>query len=265
MIDFAEDQMSRFEVELNDEQETPVFSAVEDASKSASRRRIILRVVSVLSLLVIVVAVGAAIAGVFYYRSLVDSPQYVLAQIVNAAHNSNDEKIAELVDTDAVVEDFVPQVTDKAIEMYGRGLPKETIAKAKIVATPILPVVKQRARAELPGLLRDRTESLKNVPFWGLVVGADQYLQIETEGDRSVIKSQSEERPLELVLARSEGQWRVVAVRDEELARNVAGRIGQELIFLAKKAGEGKVDDVGRRLGIDGIGDLLKKAEEIFR
>ncbi|HUF03852.1 MAG TPA: DUF2939 domain-containing protein [Aridibacter sp.] len=256
---------SRFEVVIEDEREPPVLSAAADAERRAAKRAGALKALAIIAVLLFIAAVITALAGFFYWRSLVDSPQYALAHLVEAAHEGDEKKIGELVDVDSVVENFVPQVTEKAVELYGRGLPPEIIKKAEMVAAPILPVVKARARSELPGLLRERTAALKSVPFWGLAIGADRYLEIEIDGGTAVIRGQSEDRPLELTMRRSETGWRVVAVRDEELAKNIAGKIGQELIFLAKEAGEGKIEDVGRRLGIDGIGDLLKQAEEIFK
>ncbi|QQS41136.1 MAG: DUF2939 domain-containing protein [Acidobacteriota bacterium] len=256
---------SRFEVVIEDKGSSPVLSAAADAERRTEKRAGALKALAIIAVILSVSAVVAAAAGFLYWRSLVDSPQYALAELVEAAHRDDQEKIAELVDVDSVVENFVPQVTEKAIELYGRGLPPETIKKAQIVATPILTVVKARARSELPGLLRERTSRLKNVPFWGLVVGADRYLEIEIDGDSAIIRSGREERPLELTMKRSGDVWRVTEVRDEELANKIAGKIGQELILIAKEAGEGKIEDVGRRLGIDGIGDLLKQAEEIFK
>lgn len=256
---------SRFEVVIEDERESPVLSAAADSGRSAAKRSRAFKALVIIAVLLFAAALVAALAGFFYWRSLVDSPQYALAQLVEAAHDGDERKIGELVDVDSVVEDFVPQVTEKAIELYGRGLPPDVIRKAETVAAPILPVVKARARSELPGLLRERTAGLKNVPFWGLVIGADRYLEIEIDGDNAVIRGRRGDRPLELTMKRSGPGWQVVAVKDEELAQNIAGKIGQELILLAKEAGEGDIEDVGRRLGIDGIGDLLKQAEEIFK
>lgn len=256
---------SRFEVEIEDGRGEPVLSAAEAARAHRIRKTTALKISAAIAGVLLLVAAVVAVGGILYWRSLLDSPQYALAQIVEAARDGDEKKIGELVDVDSVVENFVPQITEKAVDLYGRGLPPEVIKRAEEVAEPILPVVKRRARAELPGLLRRKTESLKNVPFWGLVIGADRYLTITVEGDTAVIKGRSDERPLELTMKRAEQGWRVVAVKDEELAQNIAGRIGQEMIFLAKEAGERRIEDLGRRLGIDDISDLLKQAEEIFR
>ena len=72
------------------------------------------------AILAVIVAV-AGVGGYLYWRSLKRTPQYSLALIIDAARNDDQAAINELVDTDAAVDDFVPQVTSKAIDLYGRG------------------------------------------------------------------------------------------------------------------------------------------------
>ncbi|HYJ90119.1 MAG TPA: hypothetical protein VEV84_02315, partial [Pyrinomonadaceae bacterium] len=108
-----------------------------------------------ISLILLVVAVTAA--GCLYWRSLKTTPQYSLALLIDAARRNDKSAVGDLVNTDKVVDDFVPQIIDSAVEMYGRGLPAKTIANLAIVAQPIMPALKDRARTELPRVIRDRT------------------------------------------------------------------------------------------------------------
>lgn len=215
--------------------------------------------------MILLAAAAAVVGGFLYWRSLVASPQYSLAQMIEAARNGDDARVNEFIDLDEVVEDFVPQVTDEAVDLYGRGLPREVVEKARLVAAPVLPVIKERARAELPDLLRERTEAYRDVPFWAIVIGAGQYLDIRVEGDLAEISGGDEERPLDVKMRWSGDRWVVIAVRDKVLAKKIAEKIGQEIILLARLANEGKLEEAGRMLGIDGVEDLLKQAEEIFR
>lgn len=253
--------MSKFDVKIDQE----AAGLPTEPGVGKRRGRLGLKIASAAAVLLLIAAFGLAVGGFLYWRSLTGSPQYTLASIVIAARDGDDDEIARLVDVDSVVEDFAPQVTEKAIELYGRGLPPGVISKAKVVAAPILPVIKQRARSELPALLRETTKEFSEVPFWGLVIGADRYLSISIDGDRAVVSSFSEERPTELFMERSGDGWRVVAVKDDLLAEKIAGKIGQELIILATQAGRENLGEVGKRLGIEGIDELLKQAEDIFR
>src|ERR1044072_1144489 len=66
---------------------------------------------------VVAVLLVGAIAGYIYWQSLKSTPQYSLALLVDAARRDDQKAIDELVDTDAVVDDFMPQLTAKAIEL----------------------------------------------------------------------------------------------------------------------------------------------------
>lgn len=257
--------MSGYDVDIEKDHLPVDRTAPDKAFGPGKKGRAILTVVAVIVGLLILSVLVAAMAGLLYWRSLQNSPQYALAEVVDASRNGNEERVYQLIDVDSVVDSFVPQVMDKAMELYGRGVPPAVIRKARAVAAPILPVVKQRARAALPGLIRERTERFKSVPFWGLAVGADRYLDVDIKGDVATVKSDADGRPLELTMRRSQGKWRVVAVKDDQLAKNIASRIGEELIILARQAGEVKIEELGRRLGIDSAGDLMKAAEDLLK
>lgn len=260
--------MSRFEVNLQDsnaseakKEEPPVnepifgnFQAPKQAGKSTSKLKI--AGISILVFLLIVL-----FGGYLYFRSFRTTPQYSLAMVVDAARRDDQATIDELIDTDAIVDDFMPQITDKAIELYGRGLPPGVIQKVAQVAAPMIPAVKQRARAEVPNMVREKTKPFENVPFWAIVVGASRYLEISQEADKATIKSKLADRPLELTMKRNGERWKIIGIKDEVLARKVAEKIGQELILKAKKIGAKKT---GEELGVGNIDDILKN-NEIFK
>jgi hypothetical protein len=208
-----------------------------------------------LSLLVI-----AGVSGWLYYRSLMDTPQYSLALLVDAARRDDKEGIAKLVDTDAVVDDFVSQILDRAVELYGRGIPKEMLQKVSSLTAPIMPAIKERAKAQLPGAIRVRTQQLSNVPFFAMVFGADRYLNIGIDGDIAVIRSKDPNRPLEMRMRRTGDRWVVIGVKDTQLATDIARSIGQQIIEVAtSKLSEAAAD----RLGVGNLFDLVKRAEEL--
>ncbi|MBP6005223.1 MAG: hypothetical protein KA746_17475 [Pyrinomonadaceae bacterium] len=217
---------------------------------------------AIAGLVVLLLLVIAGAGGLLYYRSLRDTPQYSLALIVDAAKRGDDAAIAELIDVDAVVDDFVPQVTGKAVELYGRGLPPAILGQMAKIATPVLPAVKDRARAEIPRVIRERTERFGNVPFAAMVLGADRYLAITVKGDQAIVKSKLPEHPLELRMKRVGERWKIVAVRDEDLATQIAQKIGQEIVAIAVGGGVRKTAD---SLGVKGLTDILRQAEEILK
>jgi hypothetical protein len=197
----------------------------------------------------------------FYYQSLKKTPQYSLALLVDAAKRDDKAEIDGLVDINSVVDDFMPQVTDKAVELYGRGLPPQTIQKVAALAQPLLPAVKDRARAELPKAIRSRSEKYGSVPFFMMVFGAGSYFDITIAGDTAVTKSKNADRPLEMTMRRNGGQWQIVGLKDDQLATDMARKVGQEIIAIAMNGGKATAD----KFGIGNLSDMLRQAEELVK
>jgi hypothetical protein len=222
------------------------------------RKRIILTVVASLLAVLAITCVG----GYLYWRSFENSPQYSLALLVDAARRNDQAGVDQIVQIDSIVDNFMPQITGKAVELYGRGLPPQTIAKVQKVATPVMPALKQRARDRLPSLIRKKTKRFESVPFAAMVLGADRYLDIQPNGDTAVITSKLPEHSFEVRMQRTGDRWRIVGIRDDSLATEIAQRVGQEIIAVAANGG---AEAAGNRLGIQDLNTILEEAEEIFR
>jgi hypothetical protein len=256
--------MSSFRVQLNDpptassqhvSPRAPAFEGI-PAPKGRSKRLIF--IAAVLVSLVLVTAAG----GYLYYLSFKGTPQYSLAMVVDAARRDDKAELGSLIDIDAVVDDFVPQITGKAIELYGRGMPPRTIAQVERLATPLMPAVKDRARAELPRIIRERTQKFGYVPFFAMVMGADRYLDITITGDVALVKSKLSDHPLEMTMRRNGDRWQIVGVREEQLATDIARKIGQEIIAIAAGGLTKKTADT---FGVGNLAELLRQAEEMIR
>ena len=220
------------------------------------------RVFAIAGFVVVFMLLIAGVGGYLYYRSLRGTPQYSIALLVDAAKRDDRAEIDSLVDIDAVVDDFVPQITAKAIELYGRGLSPVVLQRISSIATPIMPAVKQRARVELPKVIRRRfEEEFGYVPFFGMVIGADRYLDITTTGDTAIVRSKVRDHPLEMKMKREGEVWRIVGVRDDQLATDISRKIGQEIIAIAANGGK----DTAAQFGIGNLSDLLRQAEDLVR
>lgn len=254
--------MSKIVVDLSEPKESGAMIRKEESVspefgdyQKPKKPSIWVKVFKILGAALLSILVVGALSGYFYWRHLTNTPQYSLALLVDAARRDDQKMINSLVDTGAVVDDFVPQITDKAVELYGRGVAPATIQKLASAIAPFLPAIKERAKAELPNLIREKTQPFEKIPFWAIAVGADRYLDITQEGDNAFIKSKVPEVSLELTLKRSGEQWQVIAVKDEVLARKIAEKIGQDLISIAKKDG---IKKTGEKLGIPNLQDIFK-------
>lgn len=240
------------------ETETLGFGGYSEHAKPSRSRRVALIVAGILMTLIL----GATLGAYFYWQSFKDTPQYSLALLVDAARRDDQAQIDEFIAIDSVVDEFMPQITAKAIELYGRGLPPQTIARVARVATPMMPALKQRARAQMPNLIRKKTERFESLPFAAMVLGAERYLDIKQNGDTALVRSKLPEHVFEVRMQRNGSRWKIVGVRDETLATEIAQKVGQEIIAVAANGG---ADAAGDRLGIKSLNTILQQAEEIFR
>src|SRR4051812_38256078 len=89
------------------------------AVKPKKKRSIFGTILKVLGVLIILVLLVGGIGGYFYWQHLKTTPAYSMALIIDAARRDDKDALAKLVDTDKVVDAFIPQITDKAVELYG--------------------------------------------------------------------------------------------------------------------------------------------------
>ena len=267
--------MSKFNINIGEEKENetvvakrvdaPKFGGYEQP-KTPRKSGKILKVVGIALLGVLLVG---TLAGYFYWQNIKTSPSYSLALLVDAAKRNDQKMIDQLIDTDAVIDDFTPQVTEKAIELYGRGSSPTDILKIQQQVAPYLPVVKEAAREQVPALIREKTKPFENFPVWAIAIGAGQYLDIKVEGDKAFVKSTMPDKPLDLRLRRKGDLWQIVGVKDEALARRLAEKFGQEMINRSKNQTIDKIDkevvNPNSNTNPKGLDDAKKKLEDIFR
>ncbi len=233
----------------------PAFATV-----NPPRRRLRRALAITAGITVAVIAVAGS--GLYlYYQSFKDTPQYSLALLVDAAKRDDQQTVNEIIDIDAVVDDFMPQIVKKAIELYGRGAPQPVIDNVAKLVEPLMPAVKDRARAQLARVIRDRTERYGRVPFFMMVFAADRYLNIEVTGDTAIVRSIENDR-LELKMRRVGDRWKVVGINDDQLATDIARTVGQQLMEFAT---QGLTRKAAETFGLGNLADLLRRAESLIR
>ncbi len=253
--------MSQFTINLDEPENETVETKVEHVEPALKRSRFG-RFVRVTLVVLLAAVVVSGVGGYVYWQRVKTTPQYSLALLVESARRDDQKMMDELVDTDAVVDSFLPQVIDKAVEMYGKKLPDGALPRLTSMADQFKPAIKRRAREEVPRVIREKTDKFEQVPYWAIAVGAGWFLDITTAGDTATVKSLIENRPFELTMKKNGDVWRVVAIKDEIVARRIAEKIGQEMIAIASKDGLKKAAE---KLGVGGVDDLKKKIDDIFK
>jgi len=210
------------------------------------------KVLLILGILLLLAVTGVGIYGYFWWSSLYKSPAYSLASLIDAARKDDKPAVETYLDTNAVIDDFVPQVEQKATERYGRNFPPEVVKKAKDMLQPLLPVVKERAKIEIPRIIKEKSQIAPQVsPFW-MSIGIGRVVNISESGDTATVTSDLQGRPFELKMKRNGDKWQVIALKDDVLADKIANEIAQRVLQEAAKKGKtasGKtMEDIKRQI-----------------
>ncbi len=224
------------------------------------------RILGISGIVLAVILLIGVVVGYFYWQGLKTTPQYSLALLVDAARRGDQKAIDELVDTDAVVESFMPQIIDKAKERYGENLPADKLAKVSDVSSALMPAIKQRAREEVPRIIKEKADKFPNVPYWMIAIGAGYFLDFKTQAETAIVTSNVTGNTFEVSMKRVGDKWRIVGIKDDALADRIAATIGQELIDMSSKEVLKKVNEkinVPDKNKPD-LENVKKKLEELF-
>lgn len=208
-------------------------------SKRGGWRKILLILGGLLALVLLVAAVG----GYWWWSNLQKSPTYSLALLIEAARKDDQKTIDQFLDANAVVDSFVPQIENKAKERYARGLSPETVKRAETLIgqylTPVLPTIKEQARLEIPRQIKEKAANVPQAPAWSVAFALNRVAEISESGETATVKSNYQNRPLEVTMQKNADKWKVVGFRDEPLADRIAQQIAQMVQQeLAKKPGQ---------------------------
>src|SRR5256885_2180839 len=115
--------------------------AQSSTKKSGSRRAKILGIVALAN---VVLLLGVALIAYFGWQHYKTKPAYSLALLVDAVQRNDAAGVDEIVDTNKIVDNFVPQVTEKAIGRYASGLTSALRKQVEALVPKLMPNIKQQ-------------------------------------------------------------------------------------------------------------------------
>ncbi len=193
---------------------------------SGRRRRILSLVALGAAALVLLVAVG----GYAWWGSFTRGPAYSLALLVDAARRDDLAGVEALINSDQIAQGFIPQVIDK-LAAGAVPLPPQVQRGQLDAAIPqLIPRVRETMREEIARHMKGVAEQMgKNTPTPLLAFAISRMSEIKKNGDAATIAFKSGERPVELQMRRDGERWKVVTVKDDALASDIAARLASSL------------------------------------
>jgi hypothetical protein len=220
---------SRIVVKLDDEQGAVGPKAKRRAGGRGGRGGSMLLIFLAL---IAVILLGLLAGGYFWWQSYKTRPNYSLALLVDAAQRNDMQTFDSLVDMDRVVDGFVPQVLEKAGAQSAAGLPAGGGAVRKQLQSVLLrfaPQIKQRAREEVAGQVKELSARAENKPFLLVALGMPFAVDTKQEADAAHVNAAFKDRHIELTMQRAGERWKVTGVKDDVLASRILESVSREL------------------------------------
>ena len=187
------------------------------------------RVLSITARVVGAVLLALLVGAYTWWQSYKSGPAYSLALLVDAAQRDDLPAVESMIDGDAVAQAFVPQVIEK-LTGAGTAVPPQARAQLTAALPQLLPRVRETVREEVAGVVKDVAgQSGGRAPFVLLALGVSRAADVQETGDVATVKVDRQGRQTELSMRRGGDLWKVVAVKDDELASGIATRLAASL------------------------------------
>lgn len=187
------------------------------------------RVLGVTGLVVVAALLVLLVGSYVWYQGFKQSPPYSLALLLDAAQHDDVQAVETLIDADQIAQGFVPQVIDN-LAGAGTQLPPQARAGLTAMLPALLPRVRETMRDEIARALKGvgQNESA-NLPFFVKALGVRRMATVVERGDAATVSFKAGDRPVELGMRRDGERWKVVTVKDAQLASDIATRLAASL------------------------------------
>lgn len=187
------------------------------------------KILTVIGLLFVVIILAVALGAFFWWQNYKTKPAYSLALMVDAVQRGDEAAFNEIVDTDKVVENFVPQVTEKAIGRYAAALTAPIRRQVETLVPKLLPSIKEQVRAEVTKQIKELSARAEGKPFILIALAMPYIVDVKEDGDTARVMANLKDRQVELTMMRSNDRWKVVAVKDDAMAAQFVDNIAKNL------------------------------------
>ena len=184
------------------------------------------RLMSVTSIVVAGLVLVLLVGGYAWWRGYERSPAYSLALLADAAQRGDNLAVESLADVDQVAQGFVPQVIEK---LAGANSPVPPQARPQLTSAlpQLLPRVRDYVRDAIAQDLKGMSKG--HTSFFLTALAVKAAADVKEQGDKAVVTARVGERTVELTMARDGERWKVVTVKDDRLAGDIAARLASNI------------------------------------
>jgi flagellar basal body-associated protein FliL len=200
------------------------------------------RVLLIIGLVLLVLVGGVVAAGYFWWRNFQTRPAYTLAVLADATQRKDNATVDSILDTDKITDDFVTQVRQRLTGSAANALWSSQIDSALPSMTPKL---RETVHDEIVKELQHLTEPAAGKPFILVALVIGRFADIKQENNTAHAQVNIQHEQLGLTMQSDAGRWRIIAVQDDKLAKEIADAVMRN---LPSKGGAQLQDEIRKQL-----------------
>ena len=193
--------------------------------KRLARSRRWPKLLLILGTVILLIAVLAAGGVYFWWQSYKTTPAYSLAVLVDASQQKDTPVVTQIIDTNQIIDNLVPRITEKTVARYGATLNSAKRKRVEAMVPALLPKVKEYADAILANWVEDLFAKSEPKPFVVLALGLPYLVNITPDGDTAKVTAPVADRNVEFVMRRNGERWKVVGIKDDAVVDHIVDNI----------------------------------------
>lgn len=209
--------------------------------RTGSGRSRIGRVLLIIAVVLLVLVGGVVAAGYFWWRNFQSTPAYTLAVLADASQRKDTATIDSILDTEKITDDFVAQVRQRTA---GSVLNSLWSSQADSALPSITPKLRETVHDEMVKELERLTQPAAGKPLFLVALVIGRFADIKQENNTAHAQVNVQNEQVRLTMQSEAGRWRVTAVQDDKLAKEVADGVMRN---LPAKGGEMQ-DEIRKQL-----------------
>jgi len=184
------------------------------------------RVLLIIGLVLLILVGGVVAAGYFWWRHYQSSPAYTLAVLADAAQRKDTATVDSILDTEKITDDFVAQVRQRTAGSVLNSLWSSQVDSALPSVTPKL---KETLHDEIVKELQRLTEPAAGKPFILVALVIGRFADIKQENNTAQAQVNISGEQLRLTMQSAGDRWRITAVQDDKLAKEISEDVMRNL------------------------------------
>lgn len=184
------------------------------------------RVLLIIGVVLLLLVGGVVAGGYLWWRNYQSSPAYTLAVLADAAQRKDTATIDSILDTEKITDDFVTQVRQRTAGSVLNSLWSSQVDSALPSMTPKL---RETVHDEIVKELERLTAPAAGKPLFLVALVIGRFADIKQENNTAHAQLNIHEEQLRLTMQSDAGRWRITAVQDDKLAKEISDGVMRDL------------------------------------